>query len=176
MRADITQSNLYLILAGKVAAVATFIADDEHISPIDALSGFYKILALRPCCPLSGFPVIPIIPIPHPSRPAALSGPGAELFRGRGMQKCILDMRILNGITTFALLAAIITSCEQTQIIADTAIVGRSPDGALALTFGLSGKGEPVYALSYKDQDIVLPSRMGFSLINGQEVYIRKAK
>ena len=41
MRADITQSNLYLILAGKVAAVATFIADDEHISPIDALSVFY---------------------------------------------------------------------------------------------------------------------------------------
>ena len=32
MRADITQQNLYLILAGKAAAVAAFIAEDEHIS------------------------------------------------------------------------------------------------------------------------------------------------
>lgn len=32
-RADITQQNLYLILAGKAAAVAAFIAEDEHISP-----------------------------------------------------------------------------------------------------------------------------------------------
>ena len=41
MRADITQLNLYLILAGKAAAVAAFIAEDEHISPLDALTKFY---------------------------------------------------------------------------------------------------------------------------------------
>ena len=41
MRAKINQDNLYLILAGKVAAVASFIADDEHISPLEALSKFY---------------------------------------------------------------------------------------------------------------------------------------
>ncbi|MBR0300230.1 MAG: hypothetical protein IJQ93_07945 [Bacteroidales bacterium] len=41
MRADITQQNLYLILAGKAAAVAAFIAEDEHISPLDALTKFY---------------------------------------------------------------------------------------------------------------------------------------
>ena len=41
MRAEITQDNLYLILAGKVSAVAAFIADDEHISPLDALTKFY---------------------------------------------------------------------------------------------------------------------------------------
>ena len=41
MRADITQQNLYLILAGKAAAVAAFIAEDEHISPLDALTRFY---------------------------------------------------------------------------------------------------------------------------------------
>ena len=41
MRTDITQQNLYLILAGKSAAVATFIAEDNHISPIDALTRFY---------------------------------------------------------------------------------------------------------------------------------------
>ena len=42
MRADITQQNLYLILAGKAAAVAAFIAEDEHISPLDALTKFYS--------------------------------------------------------------------------------------------------------------------------------------
>lgn len=42
MRAEITQKNLYLILAGKVAAVASFIAEDENISPLDALSKFYE--------------------------------------------------------------------------------------------------------------------------------------
>lgn len=47
MRADITQSNLYLILAGKVAAVAAFIANDEHLSPIDALSKFYSSKTYR---------------------------------------------------------------------------------------------------------------------------------
>ena len=41
MRADITQQNLYLILAGKAAAVAAFIAEDENISPLDALTKFY---------------------------------------------------------------------------------------------------------------------------------------
>jgi hypothetical protein len=42
MRAEITQQNLYLILAGKASAVATFIAEDEHISPLDALTKFYS--------------------------------------------------------------------------------------------------------------------------------------
>ncbi len=42
MRAEINQDNLYLILAGKVSAVASFIADDEHISPLDALTKFYS--------------------------------------------------------------------------------------------------------------------------------------
>lgn len=41
MRAEITQQNLYLLLAGKVAAVAAFIAEREHISPLDALTKFY---------------------------------------------------------------------------------------------------------------------------------------
>ena len=47
MRAEITQDNLYLILAGKVSAVASFIADDEHISPLDALTKFYASDAYR---------------------------------------------------------------------------------------------------------------------------------
>ncbi|MCR4565161.1 MAG: hypothetical protein K5651_03610 [Bacteroidales bacterium] len=42
MRAEITQQNLYLIIAGKAAAVAAFIAEDEKISPLDALTRFYS--------------------------------------------------------------------------------------------------------------------------------------
>ena len=34
------RQNLYLILAGKAAAVAAFIAEDEHISPLDALVNY----------------------------------------------------------------------------------------------------------------------------------------
>ncbi len=41
MRSEITQQNLYLIIAGKAAAVAVFIAEDEHLSPLDALTKFY---------------------------------------------------------------------------------------------------------------------------------------
>lgn len=41
MRAEITQQNLYLIIAGKAAAVAAFIAEDEHINLIEALNRFY---------------------------------------------------------------------------------------------------------------------------------------
>lgn len=42
MRADISQKNLYLIIAGKVAAVAAFIAEEEDLSPLDALTRFYE--------------------------------------------------------------------------------------------------------------------------------------
>lgn len=41
LRTEITQKNLYLLLAGKVASVAAFIAEDEHISPLEALKKFY---------------------------------------------------------------------------------------------------------------------------------------
>lgn len=41
MRTEITQQNLYLILAGKAAAVAAFIAEDERLKPLDALTKFY---------------------------------------------------------------------------------------------------------------------------------------
>ena len=47
MRAEITQQNLYLILAGKVSAVTAFIAEDEHISPLDALTKFYASKTYR---------------------------------------------------------------------------------------------------------------------------------
>ena len=62
-------------------------------------------------------------------------------------------------------------SCGGGQLLTDEPIVCRSPDGALEMAFGLSGKGEPVYALSYnKDRSIVLPSKMGFLLADGGDL------
>ena len=34
MKFEISQDNLYLILAGKASAVAAFIAEDEHLGPV----------------------------------------------------------------------------------------------------------------------------------------------
>ena len=79
-------------------------------------------------------------------------------------------MRILKGITTLALLATLVLSYGKRQIQIQEAIINHSPDGAMELSFGLSDKGEPVYALSYKGQSIVLPSKMGFSLMDGSEL------
>lgn len=42
MRSEISQQNLYLILAGKASAVASFIVEDEGLSPLEALSKFYS--------------------------------------------------------------------------------------------------------------------------------------
>lgn len=39
----------------------------------------------------------------------------------------------------------------------------KSPDGNVALTFALDN-GAPTYALTYKGQDVILPSRLGFEL------------
>ena len=75
-----------------------------------------------------------------------------------------------NRITAAALLALLLLSCGGKPVTPRETLVQRSPDGALALTFGLSEKGEPVYALSYKGQDIVLPSRMGFALMDGSDL------
>ena len=79
-------------------------------------------------------------------------------------------MSMTNRITAAALLALLLLSCGGKPVTPRETLVQRSPDGALALTFGLSEKGEPVYALSYKGQDIVLPSRMGFALMDGSDL------
>ena len=79
-------------------------------------------------------------------------------------------MSMTNRITAAALLALLLLSCGGKPVTPRETLVQRSPDGALALTFGLTEKGEPVYALSYKGQDIVLPSKMGFSLLDQGEL------
>src|SRR5690606_22997996 len=40
----------------------------------------------------------------------------------------------------------------------------QSPSGALSLTFSIEEGGVPTYALQYKGQAVVKPSRLGFSL------------
>ena len=45
----------------------------------------------------------------------------------------------------------------------------RSPDGALELKAAVVD-GVPMYALSFKGQDVVLPSRLGFELLEGEDL------
>jgi len=42
-----------------------------------------------------------------------------------------------------------------------------SPDGTLTLRFGLSGSGKPYYALQRGGEDVILPSALGFDLMDG---------
>ena len=76
-------------------------------------------------------------------------------------------MRILKRLTTITLLAGLALSCGRTQISTGEAIVNRSPDGSLEMTFALSSKGEPVYSLAHKGTDVILPSKLGFTLMDG---------
>ena len=47
---------------------------------------------------------------------------------------------------------------------ANEGLVLRSPNGELEMVFGLSEKGEPHYALTYKGKDVIKESRLGYSL------------
>ena len=69
--------------------------------------------------------------------------------------------RILTVITAIALLASCITkpSGEVTDVNKLT-----SPDGNMEMTFQLTAEGTPQYALSYGDQEVILPSNLGFEL------------
>ncbi len=56
----------------------------------------------------------------------------------------------------FSCVAATITSLSAQNLM--------SPDGDMKLNFSLSKSGEPTYSLTYKNQDVILPSRLGLSL------------
>lgn len=59
--------------------------------------------------------------------------------------------------------AIIICVCFISMAYARKANV-KSPDGQISVTFYLEKKGEPVYAVSYRNEKIINPSRMGFIL------------
>ena len=40
-----------------------------------------------------------------------------------------------------------------------------SPDGNLSMTFSLNGEGTPIYELSYKNKEIIKPSKLGLELV-----------
>ena len=42
-----------------------------------------------------------------------------------------------------------------------------SPDGLLSVEFSLDRQGTPGYSVSYRDREVILPSRMGFTLSDG---------
>ncbi|MBQ1751314.1 MAG: glycoside hydrolase family 97 catalytic domain-containing protein, partial [Bacteroidales bacterium] len=46
----------------------------------------------------------------------------------------------------------------------------QSPDGGLEVCVGISDKGEPVYSLSRKGESVILPSRLGYTLMDGRSL------
>jgi len=68
----------------------------------------------------------------------------------------------------FTLLAV---SCTQkTQLTFKEIQKVQSPGGVLELTAGLTPEGTPVYTLSRGEQAVVLPSRLGFDLMDGSNL------
>ncbi|MFI3285934.1 MAG: glycoside hydrolase family 97 protein [Rikenellaceae bacterium] len=67
-------------------------------------------------------------------------------------------------LTTKALL--LLFSCVAATISSVDAQTLTSPDGDMQLNFSLSKSGEATYSLLYKDQDVILPSTLGFDLRN----------
>ncbi|MBP1665107.1 MAG: hypothetical protein H6Q19_2247 [Bacteroidetes bacterium] len=58
-------------------------------------------------------------------------------------------------IFIFALFAATLSGYAQ---------ILTSPDGNLTMSFSLSSAGEPLYQLSYKGKDVIMPSKLGLKL------------
>ena len=48
-----------------------------------------------------------------------------------------------------------------------------SPNGNVTMNFSLTDDGAPVYALTYKDKAVILPSRLGFELMDGSTLMDR---
>ena len=54
--------------------------------------------------------------------------------------------------------------------IGDVSDLLQSPDGRLEMSFGLSAKGEPLYRLTFDGKDVILPSGLGFELMDGKDL------
>ena len=83
----------------------------------------------------------------------------------------------LSSILLLPLLAALtLSSCgsdkagEGRPQLPDDALSLSSPDGQLSLRFGLDAEGTPVYALDRGETAVVLPSRLGFYLVSGENL------
>ncbi len=68
--------------------------------------------------------------------------------------------------------ALLLAGCAANGTLADVRFTSRlqSPDGRLEARFGLTDAGIPVYALSFKGEDVVKPSRLGYRLLEGGDL------
>ncbi len=73
------------------------------------------------------------------------------------MRKCIVWLS--------AILMLAVSCAEKAPVLDETLL--SSPDGALTLRFGLSDSGRPYYALKRGTEDVILPSALGFDLMDG---------
>ena len=73
------------------------------------------------------------------------------------MRKCIV------WLSAFLLMAV---SCVEKAPVLDETLLS-CPDGTLTLRFGLSDSGRPYYALKRGTEDVILPSALGFDLMDG---------
>ncbi|MBQ4298703.1 MAG: glycoside hydrolase family 97 catalytic domain-containing protein, partial [Bacteroidales bacterium] len=76
------------------------------------------------------------------------------------MRKCIV------WLSAFLLMAV---SCVEKAPVLDETLLS-CPDGTLTLRFGLSDSGRPYYALKRGTEDVILPSALGFDLMDGSSL------
>ena len=69
--------------------------------------------------------------------------------------------RIISAISAIVLLAACTATKQPAGEVTDVQKI-KSPDGVLEMTFQLTSEGTPQYALTYGDQQVILPSNLGF--------------
>ena len=73
-------------------------------------------------------------------------------------------------LTALSALSCTSEAGEGRPVLADDALTLTSPDGQLNLRFGLDADGTPVYALDRGETAVVLPSRLGYDLMDGREL------
>lgn len=74
----------------------------------------------------------------------------------------------LNIISLAALI--IFSGCGSRSVVFSDILSMKSPDGALSVRVGLTSKGEPFYALDRGGEPVVLPSKLGFDLMDGSNL------
>ena len=60
------------------------------------------------------------------------------------------------------IVAALAVACAPKQGPVTDVQTLKSPDGNMEMTFHLTAEGTPQYALTYDDQQVILPSNLGF--------------
>ena len=66
-------------------------------------------------------------------------------------------------------LAALAVSCGSKLVVNNPETLS-SPDGKLSLSVGLTDSGIPVYSLTREGADVILPSRLGYALVDGSDL------